>query len=229
MGVIHPKTLVLAAACVLVLAALAQAKWRRRMVFAQVLDQERRVVDVCPGLTAAVTAQEAFSAIKEKVFGLDKDACLTHIASGEDIDRQGRSTRWWFCFILPQGMASADYELRPAKDWAGGAVVSYELEEHVMPESKPVGLLAEAVKAARVDMRQFMLASWREKLKTQPVLPREFIDSKEAVLLLERQGADFVSGSTGLTLEAEWSADKGAVWAAKDRTRTWLVSMVRRE
>ncbi|HXG61335.1 MAG TPA: hypothetical protein VNO22_08175 [Planctomycetota bacterium] len=146
-----------------------------------------------PQWTAPVTARQAAELVLAEARSRDAGARLLEVASGEDIDAQGRSSRWWFLFHLPNGRKLASYELAPARDWNGDLPIPYELEERLRPAGAG----------------------------TRPALPIPFRDSSEAARALAAQGLDFAAASTSMALSARATGTSEPQWEIQAVGRTY--------
>jgi hypothetical protein len=166
-----------------------------------------------PGVVGALTAREALAAILPAVRQVDRAFVLRLVTSGEDIDQRGRATVWEFFFDFPRRRARGIFSITPCD-------VEVEpsrccLRAVVRPKQRETGIAAQLVESLKHDRAAlaYVRRVWREAEAREPVLPLDFRDSPEAVRALADQGADWISGSTSMTLSSKRLPSGELVWS----------------
>lgn len=139
-----------------------------------------------PELSGSMTAHQAWAAVAPLVRELDRNARLTLIASGLDMNHEGRSRTWEFIFLLPQRNLTVMFSLEPDPQSAD-------------VDNSPCILTQRINQASSVDANR-------------PVLPDRFRDSPDAVAEFSSHGVDFVSGPSDMKLEGRMLPSGEAVW-----------------
>ncbi len=165
------------------------------------------------GVAGALTAREALAAILPAVRQVDRVFFLRLVTSGEDIDHRGRATVWEFFFDFPRRQAQGIFSVTPRD-------VEVEpsrccLRAVVRPKHRETGIAAQLVESLKHDRAAlaYVRRVWREAEAREPVLPLDFRDSPEAVRALADQGADWISGSTSMTLSSKRLPSGELVWS----------------
>ena len=140
-----------------------------------------------PELSGSMTAHQAWAVVAPLVRGLDRNARLTLITSGLDMNHEGRSRTWEFIFLLPQRNLTVMFSLEPDPQSAD-------------VDGSPCILTQRINQASATDA-------------TRPAFPDRFRDSPDAVAEFSAQGVDFVSGPSDMKLEGRMLPSNEAVWA----------------
>jgi hypothetical protein len=167
------------------------------------ITEERKSTYQLHDVRGRITAHQAWELVTPRVVALDQRAYLGALASGEDIDAEGRSREWFLSFVLPTERGDAWYEFQPSDYEDDQAALL--LHENV----KPFGTL-DRWRTARSEMTEL----WRRVLARSQPLPVPFRDSSDSVQDFIAQGLDFGAGPTNMTLSAHVLANGSAVWSA---------------
>lgn len=136
------------------------------------------------------TAHDAFALAEKTARQYDAGYRLTFVASGSDLDAQGRSRTWRFSFHLPDREESLEVTLEPDRK---RAEETGECPPRLTSQLRP----AEALRRGR---------------NAPPALPVPFRDSPEVVASFAAQGMDFLSRGTDRSIESRWGADGRPLW-----------------
>ena len=166
-----------------------------------------------PGLVGPLTAREALAAIVPAVRQVDRVFVFRLVTSGEDIDYRGRATVWEFFFDFPRRNGLGIFAVKPCQ--VEGEPGPCCLQVAVRPKHRETGIAARLVESLRHDRAAlaYVRRVWREADAREPVLPLDFRDSPEAVRALAEQGADWISGSTSMTLSSKRLPSGELVWS----------------
>ncbi|MCP9927493.1 hypothetical protein [Cyanobium sp. CH-040] len=141
---------------------------------------------VLPELCGVMTAHQAWATAAPIVKAMDRQARLTFIASGLDLNEKGCSLSWEFIFILPERNVNVVLSLEPDPQ-----------SEDV--DGSPCILIQRINQAAAIDA-------------SRPTLPDGFRDSPDVVAEFIAHGVDFVAGPSDIKLEGRVLPSGEAVW-----------------
>ena len=161
----------------------------------------RRTVREAPG---PLSARQAWELVQPVLRNLDPAPRLTLLTSGLDLNSAGLSFTWEFGFELP---ATGQYALL-------GIVPSGE---------------GPSIDTDALVLEQRLQPLRRMPAVARPVLPTDFTDSPEAVAEFTRQGIDFVSGRSEMSLSARVLPSGEAVWVTEDWHAERTVPFVARQ
>ena len=186
---------------------------RFRLVGPQPIVDESDSTTELPGVVGAQTAREALAAILPAVRQVDRVFVLRLVTSGEDIDHRGRASVWEFFFDCPRREAHGIFTVEPCN--VEDEPFSCCLRTKLRPKPGLTGIAAQLVESLKHDRAAlaYLRRGWREAEARQPVLPLDFRDSPEAVRALADQGADWISGSTSMTLSSKRLPSGELVWS----------------
>lgn len=167
----------------------------------------------CEAQKGRPTALEAFRILSPIAMSHDRQAFMTMIVSGEDIDAAGRSYSWEFLFHFP--VQEATGVLSVHLDPAGLEEDREEfcITEEITPLAKAGGFL-ESIFEKNPVFRSVFTKKQKSDLARKPALPVPFRDSPEAVNDIASRGVDFAAGDSHTVLTGEIATTGEAVWKA---------------
>ena len=180
----------------------------------QPITEESDSTTELPGVVGSLTAREALAAILPAVRQVDRVCVLRLVTSGEDIDHRGRTTVWEFFFDFPRRNGLGIFAVKPCDVEEEPSPCC--LRAKVRPKYyRDTGIAAQLVERLKHDRAAlaYVRRVWREAEAREPVLPLDFRDSPEAVRALADQGADWISGSTSMTLSSKRLPSGELVWS----------------
>jgi len=140
-------------------------------------------------LNNRVQLDEALNLVLPLVFAQDVQARLVFIASGLDLQMDGRSTGWEFHFVLPEKKSLVWLSLEPDQSWSG--------QSDVMP----------------LNLKQYTQSIQSDSDLHRPALQLiEYRNSPEVVQSLAEKGADFISGPSDMKIESRFITADQPVW-----------------
>ena len=139
-----------------------------------------------PGLCGGMTAHQAWAVIAPLANALDRQAKLTLITSGLDINDKGCSRTWEFIFFLPKRNLTVMLSLEPDPESAD-------------VDSSPCILTQRISQAYSIDANK-------------PAFPNHFRDSPGVVAEFSANGVDFVAGPSDMKIEGRILPSGQAVW-----------------
>ena len=160
-------------------------------------DITRRTVPECVG---SMTAHGAWTVAYQIAEQHDRQATLTLITSGTDLNGEGRSRTWEFIFILPSCKSTLMISLEPD------------------PQCEDVDY------APCVLTQRFNPITPSDRHK--PSLPVPFLDSPEAVAEFTARGVDYEAGPSDMKLEGRALPSGEAMWITYYWGKEFAISFV---
>ncbi|MEZ4607609.1 MAG: hypothetical protein R2880_14060 [Deinococcales bacterium] len=180
--------------------------------FDSILDQNVINVPVnkrgkLPNNIKPLSAKEAFEVIWPQVSQFDAKALLYSLQSGKDLDQTGHSNRWSFSFDLPSRLAILMAEVYRESPTDPNSATMIDIS--VVPFAGKDSTLSTMAKEGDILYRQIR-ETWQERLRLRQYLPKQFIDSVDALSQIT-QGEGFKFDGLGI-LSAKVLGVEGAVW-----------------
>jgi hypothetical protein len=169
-------------------------------------------------LNTPATAYQAFAMVLPVVREVDLDARLKRITASENLDAQGRASRWEFFFDLPSRRAKLQCDWLLPWDEQTDDFAHARLEGMVRPFPPTDSVFYVMVAEGKLLHRQ-IVGLWNQEYQRSPNLPFHFRDSDEVIAELARQGLDISGSDFSLTTEAVHGQPPN--WVAQTRSQTW--------